>query len=170
MNSQRAVIHTNIPLLKALTPAVTVLAGDVVAENSLLTLVQGFPQFHVHAPAQFVAANFHRRHSTYHLAADGIVLVVILHQVAVEICNVLFHGLINSIGILQQVMTVQRATLILVVELVLIVRFIREKVRSQRRIKFHLQIMSPLSAAQVVVDLRGIVVFYRQRRIVKRRQ
>ena len=79
-------------------------------------------------------------------------------------------GLINSIGILQQVMTVQRATLILVVELVLIVRFIWEKVRSQRRIKFHLQIMSPLSAAQVVVDLRGIVVFYRQRRIVERRQ
>ena len=79
-------------------------------------------------------------------------------------------GLINSIGIQQQVMTVQRATLILVVELVLIVRFIWEKVRSQRRIKFHLQIMSPLSAAQVVVDLRGIVVFYRQRRIVERRQ
>ena len=79
-------------------------------------------------------------------------------------------GLINSIGILQQVMTVQRATLILVVELVLIVRFIWEKVRSQRRIKFHLQIMSLLSAAQVVVDLRGIVVFYRQRRIVERRQ
>ena len=79
-------------------------------------------------------------------------------------------GLINSIGILQQVMTVQRTTLILVVELVLIVRFIWEKVRSQRRIKFHLQIMSPLSAAQVVVDLRGIVVFYRQRRIVERRQ
>ena len=79
-------------------------------------------------------------------------------------------GLINSIGILQQVMTVQRATLILVVKLVLIVRFIWEKVRSQRRIKFHLQIMSPLSAAQVVVDLRGIVVFYRQRRIVERRQ
>mgnify|MGYP001294752605 FL=1 len=79
-------------------------------------------------------------------------------------------GLINSIGILQQVMPVQRATLILVVELVLIVRFIWEKVRSQRRIKFHLQIMSPLSAAQVMVDLRGIVVFYRQRRIVERRQ
>ena len=79
-------------------------------------------------------------------------------------------GLINSIGILQQVMTVQRATLILVVELVLIVRFIWEKVRSQRRIKFHLQIMSPLSAAQVLVDLRGIVVFYRQRRVVERRQ
>ena len=79
-------------------------------------------------------------------------------------------GLINSIGILQQVMTVQRATLILVVELVLIVRFIWEKVRSQRRIKFHLQIMSPLSAAQVMIDLRGIVVFYRQRRIVERRQ
>ena len=96
--------------------------------------------------------------------------MVILHQVAVEICNVLFHGLINSIGILQQVMTVQRTTLILVVELVLIVRFIWEKVRSQRRIKFHLQIMSPLSAAQVMVDLRGIVVFYRQRRIVERRQ
>ena len=96
--------------------------------------------------------------------------MVILHQVAVEICNVLFHGLINSIGIQQQVMTVQRATLILVVELVLIVRFIWEKVRSQRRIKFHLQIMSPLSAAQVVVDLCSIVVFYCQRRVVERRQ
>ena len=79
-------------------------------------------------------------------------------------------GLINSIGILQQVMPVQRATLILVVKFVLPIRFIREKVRSQRRIKFHLQIMSPLSAAQVMVDLRGIVVFYRQRRVVERRQ
>ena len=96
--------------------------------------------------------------------------MVILHQVAVEICNILFHGLINSIGILQQFMPVLRVALVLVVELVLIVRFIWEKVRSQRRIKFHLQIMSPLSAAQVVVDLRGIVVFYRQRRIVERRQ
>ena len=170
MNSQRAVIHTNIPLLKALAPAVAVLTGNVVAESRLLTLVQGFPQFHVHAPAQFIAANFHRRHCTYHFAADEIVLVVILHEVAVEICNVLFHGLINSIGILQQVMAVQRTTLILVVELVLIVRFIWEKVRSQRRITFHLQIMSPLSAAQVMVDLRGIVVFYRQRRVVERRQ
>ena len=170
MNSQRALLHTNIPLFKALTPAVAVLTGDVVAENSLLTLVQGLPQFHVQTAAQLVTVNFHRRYCTYHLLPDGIVLVVILHQVAVEICNVLFHGLINSIGILQQVMTVQRTTLILVVELVLIVRFIWEKVRSQRRIKFHLQIMSPLSAAQVVVDLRGIVVFYRQRRIVERRQ
>ena len=170
MDIQLAIPNIDFPLLKALAPAVAVLTGNVVAESRLLTLVQGFPQFHVHAPAQFIAANFHRRHCTYHFAADEIVLVVILHQVAVEICNVLFHGLINSIGILQQVMTVQRTTLILVVELVLIVRFIWEKVRSQRRIKFHLQIMSPLSAAQVVVDLRGIVVFYRQRRIVERRQ
>ena len=99
MNSQHAVIHTNISLLKALTPAVAVLTGNVVAQDGLLIIEQSFFQFHGQTPAQFVAANFHRRHSTYHLAADGIVLVVILHQVAVEICNVLFHGLINSIGL-----------------------------------------------------------------------
>ena len=52
-------------------------------------------------------------------------------------------GLINSIGILQQVMTVQRATLILVVRFVLPIRFIREKFRSQRRIKLHFQFTSP---------------------------
>ena len=67
-------------------------------------------------------------------------------------------------------MPVLRITLVLIIELVLIVGFVREKVRSQGRIEFHLQIMSPLSAAQVVVDLCSIVVFYRQRRIVERRQ
>ena len=145
MDIQLAVLNLDFALLKALTPAVAVLTGNVVAQDGLLIIEQSFFQFHGQTPAQFVAANFHRRHSTYHLAADRIVLVVILHQVAVEICNVLFHGLINSIGILQQVMTVQRATLILVVRFVLPIRFIREKVRSQRRIKFHLQIASPLS-------------------------
>ena len=40
MNSQRAVIHTNIPLLKALTPAVAVLTGNVVAEDGLLIIEQ----------------------------------------------------------------------------------------------------------------------------------
>ncbi len=133
----------NTDNLVSITPAVTVLAGDVVAESRLLTLVQGFPQFHVHAPAQLVAANFHGRHSTYHLAAHRIVLVVILHQVAVEICNVLFHSLINSIGILQQVMIVQRVSLEFVIGFIVQIRLIREKVRSQRRIKFHLQIASP---------------------------
>ena len=41
------------------------------------------------------------------LAADGIVLVVILHQVTVEICNVLFHSLINSVCVLQQEMCIR---------------------------------------------------------------
>ena len=143
MDIQLAIPNIDFPLLKALAPAVAVLTGNVVAQDGLLIIEQSFFQFHVQTAAQLVTVNFHRRYCTYHLLPDGIVLVVILHQVAVEICNVLFHGLINSIGILQQVMTVQRATLILVVELVLIVRFIREKVRSQRRIKFHLQITSP---------------------------
>ena len=143
MNSQRALLHTNIPLFKALTPAVAVLTGDVVAENSLLTLVQGLPQFHVQTAAQLVTVNFHRRYCTYHLLPDGIVLVVILHQVAVEICNVLFHSLINSVCVLQQVMAVHWIAFVLVVRFVLPVRFIWEKFRSQRRIKLHFQFTSP---------------------------
>ena len=143
MDIQLAVLHTNIPLFKSLAPAVTVLAGDVVAESRLLTLVQGFPQLHGQTPAQLVAANFRRRHSTYHLAADRIVLMVILHQVAVEICNVLFHSLINSIGILQQVMAVHWIAFVLVVRFVLPIRFVREKLCSQRRIKLHFQFTSP---------------------------
>ena len=143
MDVQLAITSIDFPLLEALAPAVAVLTGNVIAKDGLLIIEQRSFQLHGQTPAQFVAANFHRRHSTYHLAADRIVLVVILHQVAVEICNVLFHSLINSVGILQQVMTVQRATLVLVVRFVLPIRFIREKVRSQRRIKFHLQIASP---------------------------
>ena len=170
MNSQRAVIHTNIPLLKALTPTVAVLTGNVVAQDGLLIIEQRFFQLHGQTPAQFVAANFHRRHSTYHLAADGIVLVVILHEVAAKVAGIIFNGIADGCLVFQQFMPVLRVALVLAVELVLIVRFIWEKVRSQRRIKFHLQIMSPLSAAQVVVDLCSIVVFYCQRRVVERRQ
>jgi len=170
MDIQLAVPNIDFPLLKALAPAVAVLTGNICAEHGLFLGGQWRVRIDPQGADQFTVYLVHVRNGADDLAADGIVLTVILHQVAVEICNVLFHGLINSIGILQQVMTVQRATLILVVELVLIVRFIWEKVRSQRRIKFHLQIMSLLSAAQVVVDLRGIVVFYRQRRIVERRQ
>ena len=143
MNSQCAVIHTNIPLLKAFAPAVTVLAGDVVAQDGLLIIEQSFFQFHGQTPAQLVAANFHGRHSTYHLAADRIVLVVILHQVTVEVCNVLFHSLINSVCVLQQVVTVQRATLEFIIGFIVQIRLIREKFRSQRRIEFHQQIASP---------------------------
>ena len=143
MNSQRAVIHTNISLLKALTPAVAVLTGNVVAQDGLLIIEQSFFQFHGQTPAQFVAANLHRRHSTYHLAADRIILVVVLHQVAVEICNVLFHSLINSVCVLQQVMAVHWIAFVLVVRFVLPVRFIWEKFRSQRRIKLHFQFTSP---------------------------
>ena len=63
-----------------------------------------------------------------------------------------------------------RDTLVFAVVIAQILGVIWEKVRSQRRIKIHLQIISPLSAAQVVVNLCSIVVFYRQRRIVERRQ
>ena len=143
MNSQRAVIHTNISLLKALAPAIAVLTGNVVAQDGLLIIEQSFFQFHIQTAAQLVTVNFHRRHSTYHLAADRIILVVILHQVAVEICNVLFHSLINSIGILQQVMAVHWIDFVLVVRFVLPVRFVREKFCSQRRIKLHFQFTSP---------------------------
>lgn len=101
---------------------------------------------------------------------NRIVLVVILHEVAAKVVGIVFDGIADGCLVFQQFMPVLRVALVLVVELVLIVRFIREKVRSQRRIKFHLQIMSPLSAAQVVVDLCSIVVFYRQRRVVERRQ
>ena len=143
MDIQLAVSNIDFPLLKALAPAVAVLTGNVVAESRLLTLVQGLLQFHVQTAAQLVTVNFHRRYCTYHLAADRIVLVVILHQVAVEICNVLFHSLINSVCVLQQVMAVHWIAFVLVVRFVLPVRFIWEKFRSQRRIKLHFQFTSP---------------------------
>ena len=82
----------------------------------------------------------------------------------------LVDGIADNIAVAGQFLAGVRDTLVFTVIIAQILGVIREKVRSQGRIKFHLQIMSPLSAAQVVVDLRGIVVFYRQRRIVERRQ
>jgi len=170
MNSQRAVIHTNIPLFKALAPAVTVLAGNVVAQDGLLIIEQRFFQLHSQTAAELVAMHLDGRDGRDYLAANRIVLVIILHEVAAKVAGIIFDGIVDGCLVFQQFMPVLRVALVLGVELVLIVRFIWEKVRSQRRIKFHLQIMSPLSAAQVVVDLCSIVVFYRQRRIVERRQ
>ena len=170
MDIQLAVLNLDFALLKALAPAIAVLAGNVIAEDGLLIIEQRFFQLHGQTAAELVAMHLDGRDGRDYLAANRIVLVIILHEVAAKVAGIIFDGIADGCLIFQQFMPVLRVALVLVVELVLIVRFIWEKVRSQRRIKFHLQIMSPLSAAQVVVDLRGIVVFYRQRRIVERRQ
>ena len=170
MDIQLAVPNIDFPLLKALAPAVAVLTGNVVAQDGLLIIEQSFFQFHGQTAAELVAMHLDGRDSRDDFITNRIVLVVILHEVAAKVAGIVFDGIADGCLVFQQFMPVLRVALVLVVELVLIVRFIWEKVRSQRRIKFHLQIMSPLSAAQVVVDLRGIVVFYRQRRIVERRQ
>jgi len=62
---------------------------------------------------------------------NRIVLVVILHEVAAKVADIVFDGIADGCLVFQQFMPVLRIALVLVVELVLIVRFIREKVRSQ---------------------------------------
>lgn len=170
MDIQLAVLYLDFVLFKALAPAVAVLAGNIIAKDSLLIIEQRFFQFHRQTAAELVAMHLDGRDGCDDFITNRIALMVILHEVAAKVAGVVLDGIADGCLVFQQFMPVLRITLVLVVELVLIVRFIWEKVRSQRRIKFHLQIMSPLSAAQVVVDLRGIVVFYRQRRIVERRQ
>ena len=167
-----AVVVPNIdfPLFKALAPAVAVLTGNVSAEHSLLLGGKRCVRIDPQRADQFTVHLVHRGNGADDLAADGIVLTVISHQVAVKIFDILVDGIADNIAVAGQFLAGVRDTLVFTVIIAQILGVIREKVRSQGRIKFHLQIMSPLSAAQVVVDLRGIVVFYRQRRIVERRQ
>ena len=170
MDIQLAVPNIDFPLLEALAPAVAVLAGNIIAKDGLLIIEQRFFQFHRQTAAELVAMHLDGRDGRDYLDANRIVLVIILHEVAAKVAGIIFDGIADGCLVFQQFMPVLWVSLVLVVELVLIVGFIWEKVRSQRRIKFHLQIMSPLSAAQVVVNLCSIVVFYRQRRVVERRQ
>ena len=170
MDIQLAVLNLDFALLKALAPAVAVLTGNVSAEHSLLLGCKRCVRIDPQGADQFTVHLVHRGNGADDLAADGIVLAVISHQVTVKIFDILVDGIADNIAVAGQFFASVRDTLVFAVVIAQILGVIWEKVRSQRRIKFHLQIMSPLSATQVVVDLRGIVVFYRQRRIVERRQ
>ena len=170
MDIQLAVPNIDFALLKALAPAVAVLTGNICAEHGLFLGGKRCVRIDPQGADQFTVHLVHRGNGADDLAADGIVLTVISHQVAVKIFDILVDGIADNIAVAGQFLAGVRDTLVFTVIIAQIFGVIREKVRSQRRIKFHLQIMSPLSAAQVVVDLCSIVVFYRQRRIVERRQ
>ena len=170
MDVQLAIPDIDFPLLEALAPAIAVLTGNVSAEHSLFLGGKRCVRIDPQGADQFAVHLVHVRNSADDLAADGIVLTVISHQVAAKIFDILVDGIADNIAVAGQFLAGVRDTLVFAVVIVQILGVIWEKVRSQRRIKFHLQIMSPLSAAQVVVDLCSIVVFYRQRRIVERRQ
>ena len=170
MDIQLTVPNIDFPLFKALAPAVAVLTGNICAEHGLFLGGQWRVRIDPQGADQFTVYLVHVRNGADDLAADGIILAVISHQIAVKVFDILVDGIADNIAVAGQFFAGVRDTLVFAVVIVQILGVIWEKVRSQRRIKFHLQIMSPLSAAQVVVDLCGIVVFYRQRRIVERRQ
>ena len=170
MDAQLAVANVNLTLFKAFTPTVAVLASNVGTECGLLFIRQRRIRIDPQGADQFSVHLIHIRNSADDLAADRIVLGVILHQVAAEVVDILVDGIADNIAVAGQFLASVRDALVLVVAVTQILGVVREKVCGQRRIKFHLHRHLPLFSTQIVVNLGGIVIFYRQWRIVECRQ
>ena len=138
MDGQLAIANVDLALFEALAPTIAVLAGDVIAEFGLLLGGQFRIRVHAKGADQFAVHLIHAGNRADDLAAEGIVLVIILHQVAVEGTDVILYGFSDNVPVTGQFLAGVRDALGFLVAAAKVGGISREEICGQSRIKFNL--------------------------------